>query len=178
MSEEEDTCSYRDAQAFLEQITSDPASYFSQSTSRTYRRRFSRPRLLRHTPPPPPSTSTSQYPSLSLSHTLFFLFVSFLRFKKLRIVVIRLLQGNLNESPAKGTDPEDTGFRAAEDLQKSTSSAAEEPTDTNDANVVSPAGSVLHFLSCFLNAFCVLVTFFSSRFYFLDVVLIFSGRKV
>ncbi|XP_004496679.1 protein TIFY 4B-like isoform X1 [Cicer arietinum] len=49
-------------------------------------------------------------------------------------------QGNLNESPAKGTDPEDIGFRAAEDLQKSTSSAAEEPTDTNDANVVSPAG--------------------------------------
>ncbi|WJX20898.1 Protein TIFY 4B-like isoform X1, variant 2 [Trifolium repens] len=49
-------------------------------------------------------------------------------------------QRNLNEAPAKGSDPDDTGFHTAEDLNKSTSTAAEIPTETNDANVVKPSG--------------------------------------
>jgi hypothetical protein len=54
----------------------------------------------------------------------------------------------LNEAPEKGSDPDDTGFHTAEDLNKSTSTAAEIHTETNDVNVVKPSGSV-HFLSCF-----------------------------
>ncbi|PNX56541.1 hypothetical protein L195_g050468 [Trifolium pratense] len=49
-------------------------------------------------------------------------------------------QRNLNEAPAKGADPDDTGFHAVEDLKKSTSTAAEKATETNDANVVKPSG--------------------------------------
>ncbi|XP_045821328.1 protein TIFY 4A-like isoform X2 [Trifolium pratense] len=50
-------------------------------------------------------------------------------------------QRNLNEAPAKGADPDDTGFHAVEDLKKSTTStAAEKATETNDANVVKLSG--------------------------------------
>jgi hypothetical protein len=45
------------------------------------------------------------------------------------------------QPPPKALDPEDTAL----DLQKSTSPVSERPTETNDANVVNPPGSVLHF---------------------------------
>jgi hypothetical protein len=79
----------------------------------------------------------------------------------------------LNEAPVKGSDLDDTGFHTAEDLNKSTSTAVEIPTETNDANVVKPSGSVLHFHLCF---FFVLVTFCFSV---LDVAFVtFIGKSM
>ena len=59
------------------------------------------------------------------------------------------------QPPPKALDPEDTAL----ELQKSTSPVSERPPETNDANVVNPPGSVLHF-SLMLFFFVYFVYFF------------------